>query len=197
MTGEPRRSYHVLRHVLVLSSAAAFLFAAGCGRSSESTAAATSTSTASTTTKTSTLSAEEAQVWEAYRAFWDAYSAFGRKDGAVEPFEKADFDHALGPHVTGPMYPHLLKEMSDGRALRQYFRGPPAEHDPRPEVTVTGEAAVVRDCMLDPGEIYDARRRVVIDPASGTRRLQIARLARVEGDWRVTEPLEGGEPCDA
>lgn len=153
------------------------------------------TSAGAAASTTTTLSLEQAAVWDGYRAFWQAYRALGAEERAAEPFTRATFDTELGPHVTGSAYGLLLESMSQGRLRGQFFRGPMPDHDPRPEITVQGDTATVRDCMLDPGEIYDGSRQTTVDPPSATRKLQIASMAFVDGSWRLSEPLEGGEPC--
>lgn len=149
-------------------------------------------------TTTATMSAEAAAAWEAYLAFWRAYRSFGSEARAVEPFEKARFDQELGPYLTGVAYTSLLHTMSQGRLRGQFLRGPMPEHDPAPDVVVEGTTATIRDCVLDAGEIYDGRRGVVVNPASGTRRLLEARMELVDGAWRLAQPLQrpdGDVPC--
>ena len=151
-----------------------------------------STSTSSSTT-TTLLSTEEAAVFEAYRSCWTSYIEFGSETS--RSFTRADFDARVGGCLVrdGELYRNLLRAFSNNRPAGVYFRGPAVEHDPTPDVAVTGTTATVRDCMLDRGEVYDADDGRVLDPASGNRTLNIVELDQVGNAWRLRDANEGGQ----
>ncbi|HVF74808.1 MAG TPA: hypothetical protein VM938_07150 [Acidimicrobiales bacterium] len=129
-------------------------------------------------------------AFNTYRDFYRAYIDFGTEVSRV--FDRADFDTKVGLHATGQQYNELLHYFSNQRPRGVFFRGPPVEHDPDPEITVDGDKATIRDCMFDAGETYDADDNTVIDSADDKRELKVVRLERVAGVWKVADvELEG------
>jgi hypothetical protein len=130
-------------------------------------------------------------AFNTYRDFYRAYIDFGTEVNRV--FTRADFDAKVGIHATGQQYNDLLHYFSNQRPRGVFFRGPPVEHDPDPDITIEGDRATIRDCMFDAGETYDADDNKVIDPADDKRELSIVRLERVGGAWKVADVEPGGE----
>jgi hypothetical protein len=182
---------------VILASAVFALVAGACGGDSSptpATAASTSAPPSSTSISTTSLSVEQAAVFDAYLRCWQAYIDFGTEQ--TRSFTRAEFDTRAGGCVTGDQYTKLLHAFSNGRPQGVFFRGPPIEHDPRPEVDLNGANATVRDCMLDQGEVFDADDGRVLEEASGERIMNVASLVQVDGAWRISGARDDG-PCVA
>lgn len=165
-----------------------------CGGDNSSAPTSSSTTASPSTTSSTLLSAEQAAVFDAYLQCWKAYIEFGTEQ--TRSFTRADFDARVGGCLTGDQYTKQLHAFSNNRPLGVFFRGPPIEHDPRPEVELNGTVATVRDCMSDQGEVFDADDGRVLDRASGSRTLNVVTLSQVEGRWKIADTQEGG-PCTA
>lgn len=152
--------------------------------------ASTTVSTSSTTTSTTVLTAEQSAVFDAYVRCWKAYIDFGTEQ--TRSFTRADFDARLGTCLTGDQYNTQLSAFSKHRPLGVFFRGPAIQHDPEPEVVITGGTATVRDCMDDQGEVYDVDDGRVLDRATGSLTLNLVSLAFVDGAWKIADATDGG-----
>lgn len=179
-----------VRGVRVLAVAAAALALAGAACSPDDDGPSTGTSSTSAMTEsstTSTLTAGDAEVLAAYRAFWDAYLA------AADPM---DPEHpGLAEHATGKQLETLQRAFLARKAGGEVIRGT-LDLAPR-VVSVTGDNAAVRDCYLDSSGVYDAATGTRKDTPSGTRHLVTASLVRDGGVWKVSDLKKEGDGCTA
>ncbi|MDQ1438228.1 MAG: hypothetical protein QOK43_1857 [Acidimicrobiaceae bacterium] len=191
----PRRGRRRWRTATAAAVVAMAFVAGSCrgGPESRSESKPTTTvATSSTTISTSVLTSDQTAVLDAYVRCWQAYIDFGTEK--TRSFTRADFDARLGGCLTGAQYNTQLSAFSKYRPLGVFFRGPPVQHDPEPDVVVTGTKAVVRDCMNDQGVVYDDDDGRVLDDASGSRSLNIVSLVLVDGAWKIEDAKDGG-PC--
>jgi hypothetical protein len=144
-------------------------------RSPSTTAATTETSAA-----TATRSGEEAKILAAVDGFWTTLVKSSQPPDPNYP--------GLRKYLTGKQLETSLAVVNKRRVLGQAVRLPPhAQYRHSPTgVSYTKATAVVEDCGVDDGILYDVRSGRILNDTISTTRSRIT-LQRIEGQWKVSD----------
>lgn len=163
---------------------------AGC-RSSDANGTTDSTRTTASTTSTTDDSAVDpataAAALSGYRAFWDAYKAASNPMNPMHP--------RLAEVAVGDEYEQLVRAFSARLDAREVFIG---DIELRPAVeSVSGDEAVVSDCMFDGMGIYDTTTNPPTrrDQPDSTRVTRRTTMQQVAGKWKVSHVGPKGASC--
>lgn len=163
----------------VLLPLAVLLAVGACGGDDEPDEDPPDTTAATPTTSPATTApSPEAEVEEAYLAYWEMAA---RLSAAPNPDDPEIAERAVDP-VLGVITDSLSTLRAQGQEVHlgdQYARDVTS-------VVVNGDEAVVRDCTIDDGERRDGSSQEVIDRYLNTVLLE-ATLVSVEGRWLVRE----------
>lgn len=124
----------------------------------------------------------EREVLAAYQGYWDAI------DAANDPPDP--FHPDLQRYATGAAYESVFEAAQTNQLAGRALRLPPdsvSEH--RAEVvSIEGDTATVRDCVVDDGLVVDIESGEVLDDDVVTR-LVTGTLWGVDGRWKVSHTL--------
>jgi hypothetical protein len=137
-------------------------------------------------TTTTTTADQEAAVLAAYEASWRAFEEAGT--------DPATPDHPrLAETMTGPALAAATQALGEMAELQQHLEG---QVELSPRVTeLSGNRAVVEDCVIDRGQRVGADGGVVLrsEPTPWPYRAAMV----MENDvWRTSELSRGEEPCE-
>lgn len=164
------------------------------GRSDSTTistsAASTSTSGSTTTIATTTTAAGEAALRSAVRAFWDLYLELGARTG---PFDGDETRQRLTERTSGAELNRLLAYFSSNAASGYVVRG---AIDIAPTVvSVSGDAAQVRDCYDDTTGLYRISDNSRVDTDNPLRHQVLMTFVRENGVWKVSAISDEEDGC--
>ncbi|MGH2749001.1 MAG: hypothetical protein ACRDKB_13925 [Actinomycetota bacterium] len=152
------------------------------GTDQATTTEATSTSASEETT--TTLS-EEDELIRDYQAAWDAFLA---ASDPPDPNLLALLDTHVGEGLSNAQNA-IVNLQANGYVARG-----PVEFNPR-VVSIDGDVAIVEDCTVDTGELYDAATGAQVSPAGPEIINREVRMERIEGTWRLALSTGRSETC--
>jgi hypothetical protein len=170
------------------------LLAAGCGGGDDDSSPDTSRPPADVSSSTAppTTRSAESEVEEAYLAYW----AMGER---LLETPNPD-DPEIAQRAIDPARGQMIDSLTTLRARDQaVIRGSGYAHNVL-SVEVTGETAVVRDCVVDDGAVINVVSRATVSERVTTVLLETT-LYRDGPGWRVREidqrdSWEGATTCD-
>jgi hypothetical protein len=168
------------------------ILAVGCGGGDDDSSPPTSRRGSTTTVSTPTTLSAEAEVEEAYLAYWEMGE---RLLEAPDPDDPEIAQRAIDP-ARGQMIDSLTTLNARQQAVR---RGSGYAHNVL-SVEVTGEMASVRDCVVDDGAVISVVSGSTIREHVSTVLLETT-LRRQGAHWRVSQidqrdSWEGATTCD-
>jgi hypothetical protein len=136
--------------------------------------------------RTTTTVDQEAAVLAAYEASWRAFEEAGT--------DPATPDHPrLTETMTGPALAAATQALGEMAELQQHLEGR-VELSPR-VADLSGNRAVVEDCVIDRGQRVGPDGRVVLR-SEPTPWPYSAAMVREDDVWRTSELSRGEEPCE-
>lgn len=144
---------------------------------SASSPAGETTTTEQETTSTTYASVED-EIEARYTAFWDARFEANSPPNPNDP--------ALREYATGEQLDNVIAEtqanLDDGVEFRQAEN--PTDFRRVDVLDVSGDTAIVQDCVVSDGVVFRSDTGEVIDDRVTTYNIE-GELRRVDGEWRV------------
>jgi hypothetical protein len=121
----------------------------------------------------------EQAVLAAYQGYWDVIRAANDPPDPAHP--------ALRRYATGAAYESVVAAARTNQMARRVLRLPPhsiSEHRAQ-VISIDGDVAMVRDCVIDDGLVIDMETGTVVDDEIVTHQAS-ATLVRQGGVWKVS-----------
>jgi hypothetical protein len=127
---------------------------------------------------TSTFASVHDEIAARYKAFWEARFEANSPPNPDDP--------ALREYATGEQLDQVLQETQEHQRDGVEFRRPetPANYQRVDVVWVTGDTAVIQECVVSDGVVFYSSTGEVIDDRVTTYNMQ-AEMRFVDGEWRV------------
>jgi hypothetical protein len=167
--------------VAILPLLAAAVITAGCSSDSESDKAdgsADGTKSAEADRTTTTTLPVEDDIVARYQAFWEARFA------ANSPPDPDDA--ALPEYATGDALVQVVAEAEANRAAGVEFRrrDEPSGFQRVEVLEVSGDTAVVQECVVDDGLVVRSSDGTIVNDAIASHNMR-GEMQRVDGEWRL------------